>query len=107
MSFRRAIGNLLNNAIRHAKSHVQIRVERHEDRLAIDVVDDGLGIEAKDRERVFEPFVRLDTQVNNNGNGVGLGLAIVQRIMKLHDGSVEIHAETSGGCTFRTTWPIA
>ncbi len=58
-----------------------------------------------DRERVFEPFQRLDD--GTNGHGVGLGLALVKRIVTQHGGKVEVLTSPLGGCRIRTTWPIS
>ena len=78
--FLRAIGNLLSNAGRHAKSLVNIETKSEAGVTVINVDDNGEGIPASDRERVFEPFVRLENGSNGNGRGVGLGLALVKRI---------------------------
>ena len=103
--FQRVMGNLLSNAGRHAESNVKIHSESTHGITTVDVDDDGLGIPMSDRERVFEPFVRLEDASNGNGRGVGLGLALVKRIVTQHGGSVEILSSPLGGCRIRTTWP--
>jgi two-component system sensor histidine kinase RstB len=100
----RAIGNLLSNAGRFAKSRVSINAILTVDGATIiDVDDDGEGIPEAERERVFEPFVRLPDSVP--GSGVGLGLALVKRIVTQHGGSVQALTSPWGGCRMRTTWP--
>jgi two-component system sensor histidine kinase RstB len=102
-AFLRAIGNLLSNAGRHANSKVTVRAESVPGATIVDVDDDGDGIDEADRHRVLEPFVRLDD--GTNGSGVGLGLALVNRIVAQHEGSVQVLDSPLGGCRVRTTWP--
>ena len=102
--FQRAIGNLVNNAGRHANNRVNIQSSTYNGSTIIDVDDDGAGIAKADRERVFEPFVRLDEAVDK-GSGVGLGLALVKRIVTQNGGSVEVLSSPLGGCRIRTRWP--
>ena len=102
--FQRAIGNLLSNACRHAKSRVTVNVESNDEFVIVDIDDDGSGIPASERERVFEPFVRLDDE--SNGRGAGLGLALVKRIVMHHGGSVQVLTSPLGGCRIRTMWPM-
>jgi signal transduction histidine kinase len=101
--FQRAIGNLLSNAGQHAQSRVKIGLERTDEATIVNVDDDGEGISASERERVFEPFVRLAGDAN--GKGAGLGLALVKRIVTQHGGTVDVQTSPLGGCRIRTTWP--
>lgn len=101
-SLQRVLSNLLANAGRFAATQVCVRIEIAGQKVAIDVDDDGSGIAEGDRERVFEPFVRLDD--GNPGKGVGLGLALVKRILERHNGSVQITESPLGGCRVRTWW---
>ena len=103
--FQRAIGNLLNNAAQFAQRHVAIRAESTAECVTVDVDDDGVGIPVADRERVFDPFVRLDN--GQTGPGAGLGLAIVKRTVLQHGGSAEVLTSPLGGCRVRTRWPHA
>lgn len=99
--FERALGNLIGNAGRFAKSRVVVHISDSEDEIAIDIDDDGPGIAEADRRRIFEPFVRLD----DAGHGVGLGLALVWRILNKHGGSVVVQESPQGGSRFHTRWP--
>jgi two-component system sensor histidine kinase RstB len=103
IGFQRTLGNLLSNAGRHAKSHVKVDAELNREFVVVDVDDDGAGIPESERERVFEPFVRLEN--GSAGQGTGLGLALVKRIVTQHGGSVEVLTSPLGGCRIRTTWP--
>lgn len=102
--FQRALGNLVSNAGRHAKTRVSIHCESMNGSTVIDVDDDGTGIAEADRQRVFEPFVRLQDAAES-GRGVGLGLALVKRIVTQNGGTVEVLDSPLGGCRIRTKWP--
>jgi two-component system sensor histidine kinase RstB len=106
VGFQRALGNLLSNASRFASSEVVIHVTSRGGTTAVDIVDDGPGIPPHERERVFEPFVRLDDDSHTiAGRGVGLGLALVKRIVLQHGGRIEVREGTDGGCLMHTEWP--
>jgi two-component system sensor histidine kinase RstB len=101
--FQRALGNLLSNAGRFANSRVIVKAATSNGSVTVDVDDDGGGIPDSDRERVFEPFVRLEN--GSNGRGAGLGLALVKRIVTQHGGSIDVRTSPLGGCRMRTSWP--
>lgn len=100
---RRALANLVRNARRFAASRVQVGAAREAGGWRITVDDDGPGIPPAERERVWQPFVRLA----DDGDGSGLGLAIVQRIVRDHGGTVALDASPLGGLRVVTTWPDA
>lgn len=106
VAMTRALGNLLGNAVRHARGRVEVRLEADSDHYRLLVDDDGPGIPAAERERVFEPFVRLDQSRDRATGGVGLGLAIVQRVVLWHHGAVEVLDSPLGGCRFAVRWPV-
>jgi signal transduction histidine kinase len=86
----RVVQNLLDNALRHATSRVEVSV-RAEGALSVLVVaDDGPGIDAADRQRVFERYARLDDARSRDAGGTGLGLAIVREIVRAHQGTVTV-----------------
>lgn len=93
--------NLLENAVRHARSHVRIASRRNGRNCEIVVEDDGDGIPPADRERVFERFYRR----SDDGSGTGLGLAIVRWIAQAHAGSVSIVPSDNGGARFVASIP--
>jgi signal transduction histidine kinase len=86
----RVVGNLLDNAVRHAKSQVQITVGVQGNYRVITVTDDGPGIPEADRERVFDRFTRLDDARARDAGGSGLGLAIVRELVRRHGGTVTL-----------------
>jgi signal transduction histidine kinase len=86
----RAVANLLDNATRHAESKVELSVRADGAYQQITVADDGPGIPAADRERVFQRFTRLDDGRARDAGGSGLGLAIVRELVRRHGGTVTL-----------------
>ena len=84
----RAIGNILDNAERHAKTRINLSLDESEGAAILVIGDDGPGISDDDSERVFERFTRLDEARSSEAGGSGLGLAISREIIERHDGSV-------------------
>jgi signal transduction histidine kinase len=93
--------NLLENAVRHARTSVRIASRRDGKLCEIVVEDDGDGVPAQDRERIFERFYRGA----NDGAGTGLGLAIVRWIVRAHAGNVAVTQAPQGGARFVATVP--
>ncbi len=90
-ALRRVLDNLVANAVRHATSTVDLAVARAApDRLVVTVTDDGPGIPAADRDRVFDRFTRLDDARTRDAGGTGLGLAIVRELVRMHSGTVTL-----------------
>jgi len=100
----RAVVNLLRNALLHARSTVRVSLERDRDRTVIHVDDDGSGIAPSDRERLFEPFVRLDRNRGRDSGGFGLGLAIVRQVARWHGGDAVITESPLGGTRVSIAW---
>jgi signal transduction histidine kinase len=86
----RVVANLLDNAVRHATSTVTLAVAADGAYRMISVVDDGPGVPAADRERVFDRFTRLDDARARDAGGSGLGLAIVRELVRGHGGTVTL-----------------
>jgi signal transduction histidine kinase len=101
----RVVRNLVDNARRHARSRVLVTVGRDGDTAVIEVSDDGPGVPAAERARVFERFVRLDDARARSDGGSGLGLAIVAEVVAAHGGSVEVTDAPGGGALFRVRMP--
>lgn len=100
----RAVLNMVRNALRHARSRVRVCITREQDRTVIHVDDDGVGIPAPDRERLFEPFVRLDRSRDRESGGFGLGLAIVRQVARWHGGDARISESPLGGARVTIAW---
>ena len=103
-ALRRCLANLITNARRHG-AHVWLSTRPAEDGLDILVDDDGPGIEPGDRDRVFQPFVRLDTSRNAATGGVGLGLTIARDVARSHGGDVRLETSPQGGLRARVHLP--
>lgn len=86
----RAISNLLDNALRHARSNVAVAVGSAGQAATLAVADDGAGIAESDRERIFDRFARLDDARARDDGGTGLGLAIVKATVEAHGGQVTV-----------------
>ena len=96
---RRLLRNLIDNALRYAKSRVEVAAHREDSEAVLTVSDDGPGIPEADRERAFDRFVRLDdarSRDETQAGGAGLGLAIVRAIARTHDGSAYLEDSTPG-----------
>ncbi|WP_234354542.1 sensor histidine kinase [Streptomyces sp. NRRL WC-3618] len=98
MLLARVLGNLLDNAERHANSTITVRLTHDRDggEAVLDVQDDGPGIPLKDHQRVFERFTRLDDARTRDAGGSGLGLAIAHRITTTHHGTLTIRPSAHG-----------
>lgn len=99
-----AVINLLRNAIRYADGRVEVSLVRRADHYEVRVNDDGPGVPVDGRERIFEPFSRLDASRDRRTGGFGLGLALVRRVSQSHGGQVEVSDSPWGGASFRMTW---
>jgi two-component system osmolarity sensor histidine kinase EnvZ len=101
-ALRRAVNNLVDNALRYAGSDqpVELALSAAGDELLIEVSDRGPGIPPQDVERIKRPFARLDA-ARSNAVGAGLGLAIVERIARSHNGRLELLARAGGGLCAR------
>ena len=101
----RALQNLLRNAMRYCEKRIQVGVLVSEQGCEIWVDDDGIGIPDSERERVFEPFYRLDRSRDRATGGFGLGLAISRRALEAQGGTLTVEASPLGGARFRLWLP--
>ena len=95
----RLVYNLVENAIKynHSGGQVTVTADRKEKHVYLSVKDTGAGIPEELKERVFEPFFRVDKSRSRELGGVGLGLALVREIVRVHDGSITVKSNPSGG----------
>ena len=101
----RAVGNLLRNAQKYAARQVALRAHRESFTVEIAIEDDGPGIPEEDRERIFEPFFRLDRSRDRATGGFGLGLSIARKAVALHGGTLVVESSTLGGARFVISLP--
>jgi signal transduction histidine kinase len=103
---RRAVDNLLTNAVKYGRGRVLLSLRREPRAVAIRVDDDGPGIAPESRARVLEPFVRLEASRTREQGGVGLGLALVDGIARAHGGTVRIGESRLGGARVSIVLPL-
>lgn len=103
--FKRALTNLVENALRHGK-RVELAARRLPDAIEITVDDDGPGIPEDHREEVFRPFTRLDKSRNTETGGVGLGLTIARDVVRAHGGDIALATAPLGGLRARIRLPV-
>jgi signal transduction histidine kinase len=101
----RVLGNLLNNAQRHADSRVTVTTRSDGAWAVLEVSDDGEGVPPGERERIFERFVRLDDARTRDEGGAGLGLAIARDVAARHGGTLVVREAPSGGALFELRLP--
>ena len=105
-SIRRALTNLIENALKYGKPPFAIATGKHDNYAYVAVRDHGSGIPESDRERLLRPFTRL-TEARSGPSGAGLGLAIVDRVAKIHGGKLVLLTSTSGGLDARILLPLS
>jgi two-component system osmolarity sensor histidine kinase EnvZ len=104
LAIQRLLTNLIENALRHGSPEVEVATALAGDRVHLRVLDRGPGIPAAEADRMLQPFTRLNAARSTSGSG--LGLAIVDRIAKMHHGSVRLLARDGGGLEARVELPV-
>jgi signal transduction histidine kinase len=107
VELRRVVRNLVDNALRHAHTHVAVELAEEGDRAFLTVSDDGPGIPEDRREEVFERFSRVDESRTGGGNRAGLGLAIAHDIVSRHRGTIVVRGSAAGGARVEVAFPTA
>ena len=106
IALKRALLNLVGNALRFG-NEIEVRLRSGDQRVEIEVADDGPGIPEHLREQAVQPFARLDSARARDTGGFGLGLSIVERIARMHGGSLELGQSHLGGLAARLRLPAA
>jgi CheY-like chemotaxis protein len=104
------VGNLLSNAAKFTDrgGRVRLSVEQEGTHAVIRVGDNGIGIAAEDRPRLFDMFVQVDTSLERSRDGLGIGLTLVKTLVEMHDGTVDVHSDGLGrGSEFVVRLPLA
>jgi two-component system osmolarity sensor histidine kinase EnvZ len=103
-AMQRLLVNLIENALRHSGTAVEVETHTRDGSVVVSVSDRGPGIPAGDAQRMLQPFTRMEAS-RSGATGSGLGLAIVQRIAALHGGRIELLPRAGGGLEARVTLP--
>ena len=103
MGIRRAIANLIDNALRYAGEPIDVHAYAQKKSILVDVMDRGPGVPADQAERLKRPFTRLDDARSSASGGSGLGLAIVERMARMHGGKLDLLPRPGGGLLARLT----
>ena len=103
----RMLYNLVENAIKYNRKDGTVTVSaiREKNEVVLTVSDTGNGIDEAFREKIFEPFFRVDKSRSREFGGVGLGLAMVREVVRVHDGTIEVYTNKHGGTTFEIWLP--
>jgi PAS domain S-box-containing protein len=101
--------NLLSNAVKFTLERgeviLQVNADPEQDVIRFSVIDNGIGIATHDLQRLFQPFVQVDSGLNRQHEGTGLGLTLVQKLTDLHGGSVHVESESGKGSRFTVNLP--
>jgi two-component system sensor histidine kinase SenX3 len=103
-----AVANLVENGVKYSDPGCPVEVSAHTDGTWVDIVvrDHGIGIPARDLDRIFERFYRVDRARSRETGGTGLGLAIVRHVATNHGGSVSVNSQEGAGSTFTLRIPV-
>jgi len=108
MMVQRVFDNFFANALKFTSTQIIISLKRNKQFCYLSVEDDGPGILEENQNRIWERFYQIDYSRNKESNtGFGLGLAMVKRIMQIHDGDANVKTRQKGGSIFVVSFPIA
>jgi len=100
-----SMSNLIDNGCKYAPDHqVLVDISTKNNQLILQFIDHGIGIDSLDLKHIFEPFYRCKNALTIKGHGIGLSL--VERIVKLHDGTMEVNSKIAEGTTFTISFPL-
>jgi two-component system, OmpR family, phosphate regulon sensor histidine kinase PhoR len=102
------IYNLLDNAIKYCKEqpHIIFKTAKDNSKIVVEVQDNGIGISAENKKRIFQKFYRVPTGNVHDVKGFGLGLNYVKQIIEAHRGKITVESNANGGCTFKLVFPL-
>ncbi len=107
-AIEQAVLNLLHNAMKYSgeSRDIDLRLQRKDNQALIQVIDQGIGIDSQEQNRIFEKFYRVPTKENERIVGTGLGLTLVSHIVKAHGGHIEVKSTPGQGSTFSLYLPL-
>ena len=102
------VGHIMDNAMKfnRPKGRIEVRVDKKETLLVVEVKDEGIGIEPKNLEKIFEPFSQEDSSFTRNYQGVGVGLAVCKKLIDAMGGSIEVQSTPKEGSCFKVLMPL-
>ncbi|WP_292467616.1 PAS domain-containing sensor histidine kinase [Methanolobus sp.] len=105
--FKQISYNLISNAVKFTpeKGHVEVSVTVEDKLLQLSVIDNGIGMDKEEQDKLFTPFYQVDSSMTRKYQGTGLGLSIVKNIVELHKGTIEVKSEAGKGSTFTIKLP--
>jgi signal transduction histidine kinase len=105
---RQILVNLVENAVKYSPGGGEVAVDvcRNDDSIWFEVRDEGIGIAAEDRERIFDKFYRADPSMSRGVGGTGLGLYIVQELVERLGGAIEVESAAGRGSSFKVSFPL-
>ncbi|MEQ9448560.1 MAG: ATP-binding protein, partial [Rhodospirillaceae bacterium] len=106
IALKRAVNNIVDNAVKYG-DRARVTLEPHADEVRIYIDDDGPGISDADRERVFEPFTRLESSRSRETGGTGLGLTIARNAFRSMGGDMDLENRPEGGLRANISLPVA
>lgn len=106
--FRQIVYHLLNNAVKFtpAGGSIEISSKQEGDLVIITVKDTGIGMAEGDLNKIFDPFVQIESSLSRNFEGTGLGLTLVKRHVEMHGGSISVESKTGEGSSFKIELPV-
>lgn len=109
LRMRQSLINLLSNAVKFTPEQGQIslivELDETNQKIYFHVIDNGIGIAEENLSKLFQSFVQIDSSLNRQYEGTGLGLALVKRIVQLHNGTIDVQSEVGQGSQFTITLP--
>ena len=106
VALKRAVGNLIENALRYGGGEVALNLSKRDDRAILTVADNGPGLPENELEKVFQPFYRLETSRNRETGGSGLGLALARDVFRRLGGDLTLANRPQGGLAATAWLPI-
>ncbi|WP_269850631.1 sensor histidine kinase [Methanosarcina horonobensis] len=106
--FRQIMTNLLSNAVKFtpADGSIDIFLKQSGDLVIITVKDTGIGIPEDDLDRIFKPFIQLESSLSRTFEGTGLGLTLVKKYVEMHGGNISVKSRAGEGSSFRFELPV-
>lgn len=105
--FQQVLNNLISNAIKYSEANTTttVGIEKDEEEIIIYVADEGQGIPEEDRDKLFQPFAKIDVEATAGEKSTGLGLAITKKIVEAHGGTIDVKTKVGEGTTFYVRLP--